>query len=322
MNLEVFCVIILSSIIFSYVILDGFNLGIGINYPFIKAKWEKSLVIKSSSTSPYTAVILLFFYGLTLLFAFPLAFVIIIKSLYIPLSFLLVGLILRYVALEFLIKYKSQLKIWDLIFIFGSYISSFFQGVSLGAFVQGIKVDKYIFNGEWLDWLSPFSIFIGFALVIGYGLLGSSWLIYKTENRTKRNMQHLARKFFSITLIMIVIVSIWTPFLHVDYFDKWFSVPRIYYVIPVPLLVLLSSIMCFKSLYKNDEIQPFLWSILLFLLSFIGLVISIYPNTIPPSLTMIETAASKKELKILIFGIVFLIPVFLTYKYLIYKKLS
>ena len=313
MSLELIWAIILSFAIFAYVILDGFDLGIGINYPFIKSKWERDLAMNSVAPIWDGNETWLILGGGGLFAAFPLAYSIILPALYAPLTAMLIGLILRGVAFEFRWKNKQQKNIWDQAFITGSYAASFFQGVALGAFIQGIPYADRAYSGLWWDWLTPFSILTGLAVVVGYGLLGSTWLIYKTENRTKRNMQILARRFFITTLIMIVIVSLWTPYLQAEYFDKWFSFPRIFYVFPVPLLVFVGSIMCFRSLYKNHDLQPFLWSIFLFLLSFIGLMISIFPNIVPPSLDIWQAAAPEKSLKFLLVGVVIFLPIIIGY---------
>lgn len=313
MTIELIWAIILSFAIFAYVILDGFDLGIGINYPFIKSKWERDLAMNTVAPIWDGNETWLILGGGGLFAAFPLAYSIVLPALYAPLTAMLIGLILRGVAFEFRWKEKNKSNIWDKAFIAGSYTATFFQGVALGAFLQGISITGRSYSGSWWEWLSPFSIFTGVALLIGYGLLGSTWLIYKTENRTKRNMQLLAKRFFVLTLLMITVVSLWTPYLNTEYFDKWFSVPRIYYVLPVPILVIFASLKCIQSIYQNKDIQPFLWSIFLFLLSFIGLMISIYPNIVPPSLDIWEAAAPEKSLKFLLVGVLIFIPIIIGY---------
>lgn len=313
MDIQLLWACILSIAIFAYVILDGFDLGIGLNYPFLKSKTDRDIAMNSVAPIWDGNETWLVLGGGGLFAAFPLAYSIILPALYAPLTAMLIGLILRGVAFEFRWKNKKQTNIWDFAFFTGSFLATFFQGVALGAFIQGIPVLERTYSGGWWNWLSPFSIVTGFALVLGYALLGSTWLIYKTENATKRHMQSLAIKFFLLTLMMIGVVSIWTPYLHPEYFDKWFSVPQIYYVLPVPLLVGFSALMCFRAIYKNKDLQPFLWSIFLFLLSFIGLAISIFPNVVPPQITIWDAAAPEKSLKFLLVGVVIFLPIIIAY---------
>ncbi|MEK9770831.1 MAG: cytochrome d ubiquinol oxidase subunit II [Nitrosomonadales bacterium] len=313
MDIQLLWACILSIAIFAYVILDGFDLGIGLNYPFLKSKTDRDVAMNSVAPIWDGNETWLVLGGGGLFAAFPLAYSIVLPALYAPLTAMLIGLILRGVAFEFRWKNKKQTNIWDLAFFGGSFIATFFQGVALGAFIQGIPVIERSYSGGWWNWLSPFSIVTGFALVLGYGLLGSTWLIYKTENLIKRNMQKIAIKFFILTLFMIAIVSIWTPYLHPEYFNKWFAVPQIYYVLPVPLLVSFSAFMCFRAIYKNKDLQPFLWSIILFLLSFIGLMISIFPHIVPPQITIWDAAAPEKSLKFLLVGVVIFLPIIIAY---------
>jgi cytochrome d ubiquinol oxidase subunit II len=313
MDIQLIWACILSIAIFAYVILDGFDLGIGLNYPFLKSKNDRDVAMNSVAPIWDGNETWLVLGGGGLFAAFPLAYSIVLPALYAPLTAMLIGLILRGVAFEFRWKNKKQTNIWDFAFFGGSFIAAFFQGVALGAFIQGIPVMERAYSGGWWNWLSPFSVITGFAIVFGYSLLGSTWLIYKTENLIKRNMQKLAIKFFTLTLFMIFIVSIWTPYLHPEYFNKWFSFPQIYYVLPVPLLVAFSAFMCFRGIYKNKDLQPFLWSIVLFLLSFIGLAISIFPNVVPPQITIWDAAAPEKSLKFLLIGVLIFLPIIIAY---------
>ena len=184
MSIELIWAIILCIAIFAYVVLDGFDLGIGINYPFITSKWERDIAMNTVAPIWDGNETWLILGGGGLFAAFPLAYSVVLPALYVPLTAMLVGLILRGVAFEFRWKDKSKSQIWDKAFIIGSISATFFQGVALGAFLQGIPIEGRSFNGDWWHWLSPFSIFTGIALICGYGLLGSTWLIYKTENKT------------------------------------------------------------------------------------------------------------------------------------------
>jgi len=313
MSIELVWAIILGFSIFAYVILDGFDLGIGITYPFLKNGRERDIAMNTVAPVWDGNETWLVFGGSGLFAAFPLAYSIILPALYAPLTAMLIGLILRGVAFEFRWKSKQAKKIWDKAFISGSIMAAFFQGIALGAFIQGIPVVGRAYSGGWWEWLTPFSVLTGLAVVIGYALLGSTWLIMKTTDELKQKLQFIARYFFLGTLLMILIVSIWTPMLHPEYFDKWFAWPAILFVLPVPLLVLLFSAGLISGLKQDKDAQPFVCAITLFLLSFIGLLISIYPNIVPPSIDIWEAASPKKSLHFLLVGVAIFLPIIISY---------
>jgi len=313
MTIELLWAIILSIAIFAYVVLDGFDLGLGIIYPFLKQKADRDVAMNTVAPIWDGNETWLILGGGGLFAAFPLAYSVILPALYAPLTAMLIGLILRGVAFEFRWKNHAENNIWDKAFIFGSIMAPFMQGVTLGAFLQGIHVMDRSYVGGWWDWLTPFSIFVGFSLVIGYGLLGSTWLNLKTEGELKIRSIKLSRRFFVLTLIAIGLVSLWTPFLNHEYFDKWFSWPYLIYVLPVPLMVALCSLGLYRSLNRGDDLKPFLYAIALFFLSFIGLIISIFPDIVPPSITIWEAAAPQKSLNFLLVGVRIFLPVIFLY---------
>jgi cytochrome d ubiquinol oxidase subunit II len=248
-----------------------------------------------------------------LLAAFPLAYAVVLPALYAPILAMLLGLVFRGVAFEFRWRTKRAKAWWDAAFFGGSLVATLAQGVALGALVQGIRVANRAYAGGWYDWLSPFSIMTGIALVIGYGLLGSTWLIMKTEGTLQDRAYRLAWPFGLGTLALIGVVSLWTPFLDPSYKERWFSWPNIAYLAPVPLLVLIAAIALFRGLVTGAERQPFLAALSLFVLSYAGLGVSFWPWIVPRAITIHDAAAPDTSLAFLLAGAIFLLPIILGY---------
>jgi cytochrome d ubiquinol oxidase subunit II len=222
-------------------------------------------------------------------------------------------LIFRGVAFEFRWKTKRGQFLWDWAFAGGSTMAALAQGIALGALVQGIPVENRAYAGGWWDWLSPFSLLTGAAVVVGYALLGATWLIWKTEGHVQRRAYDTAFFAAPATLFLIGIVSAWTPFLNHIYMDRWFAWPQVLLVLPVPLLVLLMAFILIRGLTERREVSPFLASLALFVLCFVGIGISFYPHLVPNSVTIWEAAAPDNSLAFLLVGTSVLIPVILSY---------
>ena len=239
--------------------------------------------------------------------AFPLAFSLVLPALYAPIILMLLGLIFRGVAFEFRFKSqtKSEQKLWDYSFHFGSLIATFFQGVMLGAFIKG-DILKNI-------WLSDFSIFCGVALIFGYCLLGSTWLIMKTHDQTQIWARRVALYSLVFVGIFVAIVSAWTPFLHREIFMRWFSKPNIFYLAPIPLITLLTFIFLLRALITKKENMPFFLSIFIFALCYGGMAISLFPYAVPYEITFVDAAASAKSLSFLLVGVAITLPMILAY---------
>lgn len=299
--------------VLAYVILDGFDLGVGILFPFVEGEANRDEMMNSVAPVWDGNETWLVLGGGGLLAVFPLAYAIIMPALYAPIIVMLLALIFRGVAFEFRWKTRRAQFLWDWAFAGGSIVASFAQGVALGALVQGIRVEGRAYAGGWWDWLTPFSLVTGFALVIGYALLGATWLIYKTEG----NVQAKAYRFASIaapaTLALIGVVSFWTPFLNPLYMERWFSWPQVALVVPVPLAVLAAAFVLYKGLKARRELSPFLASLSLFILSFIGLGISFYPHIVPNSVTIWDAAGPDNSLAFLLIGAAVLVPLILAY---------
>lgn len=297
-----------------YVIMDGFDLGIGILFPFVRDREERDVMINSVAPVWDGNETWLVLGGAALLAAFPLAYAVILSALYFPLMLMLAGLIWRGVAFEFRFKAdESHKAFWDKAFIWGSYIATFSQGLALGAFINGFDVRDGSYAGGLFDWLTPFSLFTGLGMVIAYALLGTTWLVMKTEGRLQRHMRELGRPIALAVLATIVIVSLWTPFAHPDIAARWFALPNLFFFAPVPLLVVLATWLLLKTLASETHAAPFILSLALLFLGYSGLAISLWPNIIPPGISIWEAASPPQSLGFTLVGALFIIPFILAY---------
>jgi cytochrome d ubiquinol oxidase subunit II len=297
-----------------YVVLDGFDLGVGILLPFAPTDDCRDTMVNSISPFWDGNETWLVLSGGVLFIAFPLAYSIVIPALYLPIILMLIALVFRGMAFEF--RSKSGLKnkkMWNALFHFGSLTATFFQGVILGTIVQGFEVEGRLFIGGSFSWLSAFSITTGIALIFGYVLLGSTWLILKTENETQRWARKCALYSMIYVPILMGIVSLWVPFIDGDIYNTWFKIPNILYLMPVPILTILTTYFLYKAITENNELLPFLLSILLFCFGFIGFGISLWPWAVPRKLTIWETAAAPESLSLMLVGVVIILPIILIY---------
>lgn len=299
--------------VLAYVVLDGFDLGVGILFPLVGGEANRDEMMNSVAPVWDGNETWLVLGGGGLLAVFPLAYAIILPALYVPLTVMLLGLIFRGVAFEFRWKTRRGQFLWDWSFAGGSIVAAFAQGVALGALVQGIPVAGRAYAGGWWDWLTPFSLMTGVSLVIGYALLGATWLILKTENHVQRRAYDIAFWVAPATLLLIGIVSAWTPTLNAAYLERWLIWPQILLVGPVPLAVLALGFVLLKGLTERRELSPFLAALGLFVICFVGLGISFYPHIVPNSVTIWEAAAPDNSLAFLLAGAVVLVPLILAY---------
>ena len=315
LNLPLIWGFIIAAAIFFYVLLDGFDLGLGIIFPF--APTEKCRNKMMNSIAPFwdgneTWLVL---GGGVLFAAFPLAYSILLPAFYIPIIMMLLGLIMRGVAFEFRFKAEGKARrLWGYFFHLGSIIATLCQGLILGAFVQGIKVDGVNYGGGVFDFFTSFSVMTAIAVVFGYCLLGSTWLIMKTEGET----QIFARKiaFISLTFVAIfmALVSAIMPFLNDLVKAFWFETPNIYYLALIPLITSLLILSLWRDLRNSQkEYQPFLTVIAIFLMGYLGIAISIYPWIIPFKYNIWEASASAEGLSLMLIGVLPLLPIILGY---------
>lgn len=297
-----------------YVVMDGFDLGIGMLYPFVPAREDRDVMMNTVAPVWDGNETWLVLGGAGLFAAFPLAYSIILSALYLPLIFMLLGLIFRGVAFEFRFKaLDHERHIWDKAFIGGSVVAAFFQGVTLGAYIDGIAITNREFSGGAFDWLAPFPLFTGLGVVVAYTLLGSCWLIWKTEGNLQKRMLEVTKPLAWVILAVIVIISIWTPLTHAEIAQRWFTLPNLFWFLPVPLLVGLSMLLLLRALKRGPDVAPFLYALCIAFLGYIGLAISLWPNVIPPHISIWDAAAPPQSQLFALVGTLIIIPVILAY---------
>lgn len=299
--------------ILAYVVLDGFDLGVGLVFPFLGSKEHRDLAMNSVSPVWDGNETWLVLGGGGLYAVFPLAYATVLPALYAPLTAMLIGLIFRGVSFEFRWRTERGRVLWDIGFFGGSLVATFAQGIALGALVQGIHIVDRQYAGGWWDWLTPFSIATGFALVFGYILLGASWLVMKVDGPLNDLARGLASRACLVTLFAIGVVSLATPFINPQYLHRWFDWPFVILSVIMPALVLACVASFYSGLRNYRDTQPFLSALAIFVLCYIGIGISFYPYIVPPSLSIWDAAAPDNSLKFLLVGAGVLIPVILCY---------
>lgn len=313
LDLTVIWAVIIAFAVFAYVVLDGFDLGIGILFPAFAVGNERDQAMNAIAPVWDGNETWLVLGGGGLFAAFPLAYAIIMPALYPPIIAMLLGLVFRGVAFEFRWRDPAHRAFWDLAFTGGSTIAAFAQGVTLGALLQGITVTGRAYAGGWLDWLSPFSLMTGVSVVVGYGLLGSTWLIWKLEGSGQARARIWAWRLFPSTLAAIVAVSIGTLFLRPDYVSKWLDMPGVLMTAQVPVITGIIAFAFYRAMRKQREISPFLLALGLFLLSFIGLGISMFPYVVPGAVTIWDAATVPRSQAFMLIGALITVPPILAY---------
>jgi cytochrome d ubiquinol oxidase subunit II len=313
MDLTIIWAGIIGFAVFAYVVMDGFDLGIGILFPSFAVGDARDQAMNAIAPVWDGNETWLVMGGGGLLAAFPLAYAIILPATYPLIIAMLLGLVFRGVAFEFRWREARHRAFWDFAFCAGSLVAALAQGITLGALLQGIKVVDRAYAGGWLDWLSPFTLLTGVAVVIGYALLGATWLILKTEGPTYDHARRLALGLGITTLAALAAVSAATPFLDFDYWRRWFAMPGVVLTAQVPLLVALVAAAFFVSLRRGSHVLPFLTALALFLLGFLGLGISIYPYAVPRAITIWDAAAPPQSQSFMLAGAVVIIPIILAY---------
>ena len=300
-----------------YVILDGFDLGIGILFPFSKSESERDQMMRSIAPFWDGNETWLVLGGAGLLVAFPVAYAVIMPAFYLPVIVMLLALIFRGVSFEFRLVSESKTA-WNFAFIAGSTLAAFSQGVILGSLIQGVKVQNGAFAGGHFDWATPFAFLCGLALIAGYALLGATWLIMKTEGAVAERARGQAKICLLLVLAFMGAVSLWTPLSIPRIAERWFSLPNFFFLWPVPVITALVAFGLWRWIEARRDVLPFVASIGLFLLGYLGLVISSYPYLVPPSLTVWQTAAAPASQIFMLIGTIFLLPIILGYVIFIY----
>jgi cytochrome d ubiquinol oxidase subunit II len=289
---------ILGLAVFLYVLLGGYDLGLGVLFPLAPSDRDRDAMM--ASVAPFwdgneTWLVL---GGGGLLAAFPLAYAVMLPALYIPITLMLIGLILRGVAFEFRFKSERYRWTWDLAFSLGSVLAALMQGAIMGAFIQGFAVTDNRFSGGAFDWLTPFSVMTAIALLSGYVLLSAGWLIMKADAALREWAYGIAYTALIAVATFIVIFSLWTPFLHPEIAARWFKPANMVMLSPVPLVTAASVVALWMALNRRQRYTPFLLGAVLFLLCYTGLAVSLFPFIIPPDITIWQAAAAS-ELELL-----------------------
>jgi cytochrome d ubiquinol oxidase subunit II len=299
--------------VLAYVVLDGFDLGVGILFPMLRDDAHRDLAMNSVAPVWDGNETWLVLGGGGLFAVFPLAYATILPALYAPIIAMLLGLIFRGVSFEFRARSDRSRFLWDFGFAGGSMVAALAQGIALGALVQGIPVEGRAYAGGWWDWLTPFSVLTGVALLVGYALLGATWLVMKTEGELARFARRAAWYAGAGTFASIGLVSLITPFLNTVYLDRWFAWPTAIFSLVVPVLLLGCAWLWYRGLKNGHDAQPFLASLGVFALCYAGILISFYPYMVPPSITIWQAAAPDASLGFLLVGALILLPIILAY---------
>lgn len=313
LDLSTVWALVIAFAVFAYVVMDGFDLGVGLLFPGLKPGEERDAAMNSIAPVWDGNETWLVLGGGGLFAAFPLAYAIILPALYAPIIAMLLGLIFRGVAFEFRWRDPAHRALWDVAFSGGSFVAALAQGIVLGALLQGITVEGRAYAGGWWDWLTPFSLLTGGGLVAGYALLGATWLLMRTEGTTRDHARRLAPRLGLVTMVCMAAVSAVTPFLNATYAERWFAWPSVLLTAQVPLLVTVGSVLFFVALRRGSERLPFLLALGLFGLCYLGLGISMYPEIVPGRVTIWQAASPAASQIFMLVGAAILIPIILAY---------
>ncbi len=323
MDLALFYFLVLGFAIFMYVLLDGFDLGIGILYPWFNQDGERDHLMRSISHVWDGNETWLVFGGVVLFAAFPAAYAGITSTFYLPIMLMLFALIFRGVAFEYRFKSDTSRPYWDFAFSAGSAVAAFCQGMLLGSLVQGVPADVDSLSS--LHWLTPFSILTGFSVMAGYALLAACYLFMKSRGRIQAHSAKLAKRLLLITILAMVIVSLWTVTSQVEIRQRWFSGLNFLWLSPLPIITLVVAVLAWRDLNRHSvgqshhEDRPFWYAATLFLLGFAGLVVGLFPYLIPRQLTFMDAASPDSSLLFLLPGICIFVPLICAYTFWGYR---
>jgi cytochrome d ubiquinol oxidase subunit II len=319
-DLTLIWALLIATAVLLYVVMDGFDLGVGILFPAEAARAERDVMVNSVAPVWDGNETWLVLGGGGLFAVFPLAYATIFPALYMPLILMLLALVFRGVAFEMRFRARTSAGEiwWDRAFSWGSFAAAFLQGVCLGAIVQGIRVEGRAYAGGWWDWLTPFSVLTGIALVVGYGLLGACWLIWKTDGALQARCRNYARVLGFATLGFIAVISLMMVIQSAAFRERWLTLPNMLYAAPVPILLALLAWRFQRALARGEDGMPFLCALGFFLLSYAGLGISMWPMIVPPSVTIWQAATHPSSQLFLLVGAAVLVPVILVYTGYVY----
>ncbi len=313
MDLTVLWAGIIAFAVFAYVVMDGFDLGIGVLFPTFKVGPERDMAMNSIAPVWDGNETWLVLGGGGLFAAFPLAYAVLLPATYPLVIAMLLGLVFRGVAFEFRWRDPAHRPFWDLAFSGGSLVAAMAQGMILGAMLQGVEISGRAYAGSWFDWLTPYTLLTGVGTTAGYALLGSTWLIWKLEGPAQDHAYKLAFRAMLATGALMAAVSLYNLFLRPEYREKWLTTPEITYTWPIPLLTVLAALFLWRGIVRRQEIAPFLLSLSLFLLGMAGLGLTMWPDVVPPSLTIWEAAAPERSQVFMLFGVGLTMPLIIAY---------
>jgi cytochrome d ubiquinol oxidase subunit II len=302
-----------------YVVLDGFDLGIGILFPFAKEEAERDQMMNTVAPFWDGNETWLVLGGVGLLVAFPVAYAILMPAFYLPVTLMLLGLVLRGVSFEFRFKATTSKRIWAVCFAAGSIAAGFAQGLMLGAIVEGMPLQGGKYLGGAFAWFSPFSMLTAVAVVFGYALLGSTWLIMKTHGALQNVVYALTRPLVVVVVAFMGLVSTWLPFLSSQVMARWFEGSNFLWLSPVPLLALANAVWLWRAVVRRAEYMPFILALTFFALGFAGLVLGIWPNLLPPDLSIWRAAAPPESQGFVLAGTLIMLPAVLGYTWWSYS---
>jgi cytochrome d ubiquinol oxidase subunit II len=313
LDLTIVWAAIIAFAIAMYVVMDGFDLGIGILFLKFRVGAERDTAMNAIAPVWDGNETWLVLGGGGLLAAFPLAYAVILPALYAPLIAMLLGLVFRGVAFEFRWRDPRHRARWDFGFFSGSLIAAFAQGITLGTILQGVAIRGRAYGGGWWDWVTPFTLLTGASLVVSYALLGACWLVWKTEGPLHADARRFARPLSVGLLAAIAAVSAYTPFLHHKYYQAWFAWPDVLATAQMPLLCAVFGFLLYRAIAKGRDFAPFALTLCLFGFSMIGLAISMWPDIIPGRLSIWDAAAPRSSQLFMLVGAAVLVPIILAY---------
>ena len=296
-----------------YVILDGFDLGVGLLFPLSKDEGERNVMMNSVAPIWDGNETWLVLGGGGLFAAFPLAYAVILPATYPLIIAMLLGLVFRGVAFEYRWRDPAHRQFWDMAFTGGSFVAAMAQGMTLGALLQGIEITGRAYSGSWFDWFTPYTLLTGLGTVAGYALLGATWLVWKLEGPSQNHARKLAKRAAWATFALMGAVSLYNLLLNDDYAAKWLTAPEIYFAAPVPVLTGITALLLIRSLKTERHSKPFWLALALFFFGMAGLGITMWPYVVPPGLTLWDAAAPERSQIFMLVGVAITMPLILAY---------
>jgi cytochrome d ubiquinol oxidase subunit II len=324
-ELSMIWAVLIAVAVFLYVTLDGFDLGVGILFPFAKDARERDQMQAAIAPVWDGNETWLVLGGGGLLAAFPKAYAALLPALYLPIFLMLLALIFRGVAFEFRHHGRAAGKRWwTFAFAAGSIVAAAAQGLVLGGFIQGVAVDQGEFVGGTFDWLTPFSLLVAVSLVAGYALLGAAWLVFKTQGALFERARGWVKQLALLTALAMGAVSLATLGVDERVTERWgLTMTRIDWPVFIKLapLPLLAGAICFllwRGAEERRHSTPYLFAVCLFLIGYVGLAVSLWPYIVPFAMTPAMAAAADNALALMLWGAAPLLPIILAYTGYVY----